>query len=209
MKSYKIRQFLHILVPLMILLFVTLDSSFGQTIDKESGGRGGFGAPVVKYTILRDQGVIMLGGRGGWNIAPGWTFGGGVYATITEVDARQGAVPLGGPDVVQPLDIKFECFGLDIGYAYRRIAPTHLTLNLFFGGAAAHYVKNKTSEQQGETDFMFLIEPAVGVERIITDRLHLNLAISYRMVSGVDQPLLKESDLNGPAVPLAVKFGRF
>jgi hypothetical protein len=49
----------------------------------------------------------------------------------------------------------------------------------------------------------------VGVERRVNGWLHLNLAVSYRLVSGVEQPGLENGDLNGPGVALAVKFGRF
>jgi hypothetical protein len=56
---------------------------------------------------------------------------------------------------------------------------------------------------------MFLLEPAVGVERRIFDGLHLHLAASYRLVAGVEQPGLNEGDLQGPALALAVKLGRF
>jgi hypothetical protein len=60
MKLHKIQQFFHILFPLMLLLFVSWDTTFGQTTDKRSGGRGGFDAPVVKYTVFRDQGAVMF-----------------------------------------------------------------------------------------------------------------------------------------------------
>jgi hypothetical protein len=47
------------------------------------------------------------------------------------------------------------------------------------------------------------------VERKVTDWLHLNLAVSYRLVTGVEQPGLGDADVNGPAAALAAKFGRF
>jgi hypothetical protein len=170
-----------------------------------AGGRSYFGAPVVKYTAIRDHGAAMLGGRGGWNITPSLALGGGLYGTITQVDGPVGAVP----DAPGPLDIKFESFGLELEYAPKPRASTHLTLHAFFGGGAAHYVQDETDEQYGETDFMLLLEPAVGGEQRITDWLHLNLAVSYRLVSGVAQPGLENSDLTGPSAALAVKFGRF
>jgi hypothetical protein len=147
----------------------------------------------------------MFGGRGGWNVTPSLLLGGGGNGTMTEVDARDGAVP----DAPGPLDVKFESFGFDLEYAVRPTAPTHLTLSALFGGAAAHYMRDKTDEQHGETDFMLLLEPAAGVERRVTDWLHLNLAVSYRLVSGVEQPGLEDGDFIGAAAALAVKFGRF
>jgi hypothetical protein len=60
MKSHKSRELLPILLPLILFLFVSSDSTFGQTTDKRSGGRGGFDAPIVKYTVFRDQGAVMF-----------------------------------------------------------------------------------------------------------------------------------------------------
>jgi hypothetical protein len=124
---------------------------------------------------------------------------------VTEIHGQQEKVP----DAPGPLDVQFECFGLDLEYAPRPAAPTHLTLSGFFGGGAAHYMRDKTDEQHGETDFMLQLEPAVGVEQRVSNWLHLNLAASYRLVSGVEQPGLENADINGPAATLAVKLGRF
>jgi hypothetical protein len=147
----------------------------------------------------------MFGGRGGWNVTPSLLLGGALYGTVTEVNAPEGAVP----DVSGPLDVRLESFGLDLEYAAHPSAPTHLTLGAFLGGGAAHYMRDKTNEQLGETDFLLVLEPAVGVERKITGWLHLNLAVSFRLVSGVEQPGLGDRDLNGAVATLAAKFGRF
>ena len=194
-----------LVVVLVLLLFAAGAVAQDEEPRQGAGGGGHFGAPVVKYTVVRDQGTVMFGGRGGWNVTPSLLIGGGLYATMTEVDAREGAVP----DAPGPLDVKFESFGFDLEYAVKPEAPTHLTLDAFFGGAAVHYMRDKTEDQHGETDFVFLVEPAVGVEQRVTDWLHLNLAASYRLVSGVEQPGLEDGDINGAAAVLAVKFGRF
>jgi hypothetical protein len=193
------------LMVLMLLPFADAAMAESQIPRTGAGGRGRFGAPVVRYTTIRDQGAAMFGGRGGWNVAPSLLLGGGLYGTLTEVDAPEGALP----DTLGALDIKFEIFGFDLEYAAHPAAPTHLTLTAFFGGAAAHYVRDGTDEQYGETDFMLLLEPAVGVERRVTDWLHLNFGVSYRLVGGVEQPELENGDFNGAGVALAVKFGRF
>jgi hypothetical protein len=177
----------------------------GQTPQPSAGGKGYFGAPVVAYTLVGDQGAVMFGGRGGWNVSPSLLVGFGVHGTITEVDAPDGALP----DSLGPMDVKFESFGLDLEYAVKPEAPTHLTLGASLGGAAAHYTQETTGEQYGETDFLLLFQPAVGVERRVNGWLHLNLAGSYRLVRGAEQPGLRNCDINGPAVALAFKVGRF
>jgi len=194
-----------LVIVAMLLLFAGEAAAQDQAPRQDARGRSHFGAPVFKYTVVRDQGAVMFGGRGGLNLTPSLLLGAGAYGTMGEVNAREGAVP-GAPG---PLDVKFESFGFDLECAAHPAAPTHLTLTAFMGGAAARYAKDKTDEQWGESDFMLLFEPALGVEQRVTDWLHLNLALSYRLVSGVEQPGLTEGDLRGAAAALAVKLGRF
>ncbi len=194
-----------LVIVVMLVLCSTDAVAKDQTPRRDTSGRGHFGAPVVMYTLVGDQGTVMLGGRGGWNVTPSLLVGIGAYGTMMEVNAPEGAMP----DSLGPMDVKFECFGFDLEYAADPEASTHLTLNAFVGGAAVHYMQEKTGEQYGETDFALLLQPAVGVERRINDWLHLNLAASYRLVSGVEQPGLQNGDISGLAVVLACKFGRF
>jgi hypothetical protein len=171
----------------------------------EDRGVSGFGAPVVKYTVIRDQGAVLFGGRGGWYVTPSFMIGGGLYATISEVDAPDDALP----NVTGPLDLKFDTFGLELEYAHDPEARAHPTFGLFLGGGAVRFATDKTDDQQDETDLVLVTEPSVGLELGITRWFHLNLAVSYRLVAGVSQPGLKNADLAGPAAALAAKIGRF
>lgn len=193
------------LVIVTVLLLCAGEAAAQAPSPQQGAGRGHFGAPVLKYTAIRGQGAVMLGGRGGWNVSPSLVLGFGAYGTMTEVDAAPGVVP----EVSYPLDVKLETFGFDVEYAVHPAAPLHLTLGAFLGGGANHYYKDGTNEQEGETDFMLVLEPSVGVERELTGWLHLNLAASYRLVGGVEQAGLEAGDLMGPSAALAAKIGRF
>lgn len=193
-----------LLMAIMVLLPV--EAVAHDQAPRHGEERGGyFGAPVVKWTVLRDQGAGMFGGYGGWYVTPSLMIGGGAYGTMTEVDAPTAAVA----DAPGPLDVKLESFGVDLEFANRPAAPTHMTLGARIGGAAIHYVRNRTSEQHGETDFALLLEPSVGVERRVSEWLHLHFAVSYRLVNGAEQPGLDNKDLMGPAAALSVRLGRF
>ena len=134
--------------------------------------RGYYGALVLKYTTVTEQGAAMLGGHGGWNVTPSLVLGGGLDGTLSQVDAQSGVVSAAG----DPLDIKFESFGLDL---------------------------------DGETDFMFVVEPTVGADWALAEWAHMHVAVSYRVVDGVEQRGLTGSDFNGTTAVVAVKFGRF
>lgn len=194
-----------VVISLIPLLIAAVAGAQDRTPRDESAGKGHFGAPVVKYTVIRDQGAVMFGGRGGFNISPTLMLGGGAYGTMTEVDARNGVVA----DAPGPLDVKLESFGVELEYAPDPGAATHLTANALIGGGAIHYVRDGGGDQHGETDFVLLLEPAFGVEQRVTDWLHLNLAASFRLVNGVEHPGLDPGDFNQPSAVLAIKLGRF
>lgn len=189
----------------LLLVVAAATVAHAQAPGPISSRPGYFGSPVLKVTRLRNQSAIMLGGRGAWNLTPSLAIGGGLYGTWSRVDAPVGATSVAG----DPLDIKLEAFGLEVEYARNPGAPTHLTFGAFFGGAANRYLRDGTSEQDGETDFMFLLEPAIGAERRIARSVHLHVAASYRLVEGVDQRALSDSDFNGPALVVGLKLGRF
>lgn len=84
-----------------------------------------------------------------------------------------------------------------IRQCFRPEASTYITLYTLIGGAAVRYATDKTNNQQGETDLTFLLEPAEGLEWELSDGLHLNLSLSYRLVSGVDQPGAGRTDQTG------------
>jgi hypothetical protein len=100
-------------------------------------------------------------------------------------------------------------FAFELEYAFRPAAPTHLTLGALLGGAAARYTRDGTDEQHGETDFLLLADPAVGLRQVLAPRFRLHLEVSYRIVRGVEQEGLRPGDLRGPAAKLALEIGRF
>jgi len=67
----------------------------------------------------------------------------------------------------------------------------------------------ESNEQVGETDFVFVLEPAVCAELNITNWFRLNAGVSYRLVAGIEQVGLSDSDFSGLNATLTFKFGRF
>lgn len=70
-------------------------------------------------------------------------------------------------------------------------------------------MEDGTAEQPNEMDFTLLVEPALGLERRLTEQLHLNQAVGYRLVSGVELPQLKAEEIGGAELALALEWGRF
>jgi hypothetical protein len=181
-----------------------------RTLLQNDYERSGFGGPVIKYTRIHEQNALMVGGRGGWIFNHTLIIGGGGYGVISEVDGADGVL---GPQE-GPLDIEFGCFGIEVEYIRNSNSLLHYSFYTLMGGGANNYVKDvgsvwDSNEQSGETDFMLVLEPAVNGELNITPWFRLNAGLSYRLVSGVEQAGLDNGDFNGPAVTIALKFGRF
>jgi hypothetical protein len=201
------RQLLFIII--LYAFAVNVASQEEQTLFKSEFEKGGFGGPVVKFTRVNDQNALMIGGRGGWIINHSIILGGGAYGVVTEVDAAAGILPSEGP-----LDIEFGYGGFEIEYVNNPKSLVHYSIYALIGGGAANFVKDvgsvsESNEQVGETDFMFVFEPAVNAELNITTWFRLNAGLSYRLTSGANQEGLSDSDFSGITATITFKFGRF
>jgi hypothetical protein len=193
------------------MLCALLTNAGAQEIGTPESGhaRGGFGAPVLKYTSFNGQGVLMFGGRGGWIINHSLVIGGGAYGTMSEVDAPEGVLPLEGP-----LDVRLEYFGLEIEYIFNPLSPVHFSLSALAGGGAAHYMKDvgsfsESKDQTGETGFMWILEPGINAELIAARWLRLSAGLSYRLAAGLKWEGLKSEDFSGLTATVAFKLGTF
>ena len=171
---------------------------------------GGFGGPVLKYTRINDQDALMVGGRGGWILNHALVLGGGGYGVVNDIDAPPDALPF----EPGPLDIEFGYGGFEMEYVIRPNDLVHFSFYTLFGGGANNFVKDvgnvtDSNEQAGETDFVLVIEPAVSAEMNVTTWFRLNLGVSYRLVTGVEQDQLDDSDFSGASAALTFKFGTF
>ncbi|HLE33031.1 MAG TPA: hypothetical protein VJB38_10510 [Bacteroidota bacterium] len=197
-------------VAFFVLMFMIAAIAAGQeeTLFEGETETSGFGAPVLKYTNIRNQGALMFGGRGGWIINHTFVIGGGGYSVVTDVNAPATVYPF-----AQPLDIKFEYGGLEVEYLFNPNSLGHFGLYILIGGGTIRYVKDigegDSNQQTGENDYVFVLEPAVTGELNVTTWFRLNAGLSYRHVSGVTQVGLKQSDFAGLTGTLTFKFGTF
>ena len=199
----------HLAFVIILFAFAADVAAQEQTLIKSDFEKGGFGGPVVKFTSINNQSAIMLGGRGGWIINHSLVLGGGIYGVVNDVDAPEGILPLEGP-----LDSEFGYLGFEVEYIVHPKSLLHLNIYSLIGGGATNFVKDvgsvtKSNEQVGESHFMFVLEPAVNAELNVTTWFHLNVGVSYRVTSGVNQEGLNDGDFSNMAASLTFKFGRF
>jgi len=199
-----------VFVIMLVAFAVGVAAQEEQTLFKGNFEKtGGFGGPVVKFTAINNQSAVMVGGRGGWIINHSLVLGGGGYGVASEVDAPAGVLPMKGP-----LDIEFGYGGFELEYIIHPRSLVHFSLYTLIGGGATNFVKDvgavtDSNEQAGESDFVFVLEPAVNAELNVTTWFHLNAGVSYRLVTGVKQEGLENRDFSGIAATLTFKFGKF
>jgi hypothetical protein len=168
---------------------------------------GGFGGPVIKYTQIKDEFALMVGGRGGWILNHSFVIGLGGYALVNNIRAN---IPQAA-NYPQP-SINFDYGGLELEYVFRPDRLIHSSVNMLIGGGSVSYkdeLWNDRSERDFGSEVFFVFEPSGNIEINITNFFRLNAGISYRFISGIDLLELKNKDLSGLSATLTFKFGKF
>ncbi len=190
----------------MLLAFTTGIAAAGQSPVQNDSRNEAFVGPAIKFTSIDHRLGVMAGFRGSWPIGRSLALGGAIYTLISKVDAPEGALPFEGP-----LDIDLSYGGLELEYFLDPGSRTRFSLSVLVGGGATRFVKDtgstfKSSEQSGETGFMYVAEPGGNVEWTVAKWLRLDLSASYRLVSKTRKVGLKDLDLGGPSATVALKF---
>lgn len=181
---------------------------------------GGFGAPVVKYTQIKGEPALLIGGRGGWIINHTFVLGGGGYGLVTDVES--GTPPVG---FILPVPyypyigtyINLGYGGLELEYIFQSNQLLHFSVYALIGGGAVSFRGQELNDvlRLSEYDYdypddaFFVFEPAVNAELNVTSFMRIAAGFSYRFISGVRMDNLKNSDIAGPSGMLTFKFGSF
>lgn len=205
-KNLLILLFLLILIPVI---------SFGQEQTLLSGKveNGGFGAPVVKFSTVKNNFAVFVGAYGGWLINHTFLIGAGGYGLANKIKGEQSAGFI--YNLIDPIKIDFGYGGLILEYINQSDNLIHYSISALVGAGAVsyslYYLELFTSQDYTDrySSTVFVFEPGVNAELNITSFFRLSTGVSYRLVTGADIAGLKNGDLGGPAVNLAFKFGSF
>lgn len=195
------------------MLFFFAISLFGkyeeETLFQGEIVHGGFGGPVVKFTQVKDELGILVGGRGGWIINHALSLGGGGYRLVN---------PIGGPSSLPYVEPRLGLGygGFEMEYIWRSGKRVHSTVMLLVGGGGSDYYEGNESgccfdgeEDRKNWDSFVVVEPSFQIELNVTQFLRINVGAGWRFVTGVEKYDLSNSDIGGPSVNFILKFGRF
>jgi hypothetical protein len=186
-----------ILLPaaLSFLLFTApsdLEAQQARTLVRGEASHGGFGALVFKGSGVNDQFAGFFGGRGAWLIDHVFALGLGGYVMGGGVDVQRE----GGE---QSLDMWYGGAELEFISGWSQVY--HITFLTLVGGGSLGL--------DGESDGIWVAEPALNIEINVTPYMRLNFGGGYRFVFGVDIPDLENRDLSQFLGQVSLKFGAF
>ncbi len=205
-----------------VLFFVTLHTAQAQqqeTLFDAPIDHGGYGAVVMKFTPVREEMAMMMGGYGGWLIDHQLMLGVGGYGLVTNVRASSVSEALYSR-FNEPLYVNFAYGGFVTEFT---VAPTklvHGTVQLLVGAGGVEHRDDwydnmldddgPAGRRYGPVDAVFVLEPSFNVEMNVTTWFRVAAGGSYRYVSGMDEIVgLDNKDLSGPSGSLTLKFGAF
>ncbi len=165
---------------------------------------GGFGGPVVKFSSIRDQFAVLVGGRGGWIINHTLVIGGGGYGLANEISGTRSYL---GEEML----INFGYGGFELEYIVNSDDVLHATIYLLLGGGSVSHRSGYYYDDSwfGNSDEFFVCEPAVNAELNILSFMRINFGVGYRYINGIKDDNLGDSEFSGLSGILTFKFGSF
>jgi hypothetical protein len=194
----------------ILLTLVSVAAAEEETLLGGEIEHGGFGGPVVKFTEIDDEFAVLIGGRGGWIINHSFVIGGGGYGLVNQdIDEREIS-----PDTTIYMTMGYG--GIDLEYIASPNDLIHLTISTLIGAGGIDYMmKSRYNDWEtgnyanNDGDAFFVFEPGINAELNVMKFFRADLGISYRYINGIETSGLSDSDLNGIAANITLKFGKF
>jgi hypothetical protein len=176
-----------------------------EVLIPRSARHGGWGAPVVQVSTVRDRAAVLAGGRGGWLLDGRLTLGGGGMGLATEIPAPAAAQVPGE----RRLDLEMGYGGGWIEYTFSPLRLVHVSVGALVGGGGVSLKFRHGGSYGSGSDAFFVAEPTVAAELNLARFVRLDLGLAYRWIVGANMPGLSYSDVAGVSGVLALKFGKF
>lgn len=181
-----------------------------QTLVQGGGIRsGGYGAPVVRFTTVKDRSAVLTGGEGGWIVNHRFVLGGAGFGMTTDNVRVPEVATIGG----QVPRLNFGYGGVLLGYNHTPGRLVHLTGQVLLGSGGASLIggglRGDADAATLDTDAVFVAEPALHVEVNVASFFRVAVGGSWRQVSGSSLVGVSDRDLSGVAGGVTFKFGRF
>jgi hypothetical protein len=156
----------------------------------------GFGGPFMNFTVFNKEFAYMMGGGGGILIND-FMIGGyglGLANTLLFDNSNE--------------EISFGHGGFWIGYHLMSNKLVHSVIQVQLGWGSLNS-KDRSGVLINNLDKLFIVTPVIEAEMNITRFFRIGLGGSYRIAAFADNSIISASEMSGPGVNLAFKFGWF
>jgi hypothetical protein len=203
---------------LFVIIFLLVFGSFAfpqeETLLEGGIESGGFGGPAVKFTQIKNEFGVLVGGYAGWLINHTVMLGGGGYGLVNKIRAGDEAQEVYQSFIGRPVNIEMGYGGVVLEYINNSNSLVHFAFNTLIGAGGVTYNDRENDWEWNDnnnrpTDAFFIVEPELKAELNITTFFRINVGGSYRFVSGINIIGLKNSDIAGPSANITFKFGKF
>ena len=201
-----------ILFVLIILVSQTLYSQDSGLENSKTSSNNHFGAVILKYSDISEQGALLLGARGGWMIDESFGIGAGIYGLVSDFSVR-----LIDQDRLEDNSDNVDLIygGAEVSYMFSPDRKLHFAVNtlLGFGNFSVNYTKinkqnNYHNDFNGGATF-FVAEPSVSLMANITSFLRFDFGIAYRFATSLDDQSVAIEDVSGLSGIIALRLGNF
>ena len=182
-------------VLLFLLFSISITAQEETLLGSGEISSGGFGAPVVKYTQIKGEPALLVGGRGGWIINHTFVIGGGGYGLVNNILGNPPYALYSDPQIVSQLwplittYITFGYGGLELEYIIQSDQLLHFSVYTLIGAGAITYRNGDYRpilvDYDYPSDAFFVLEPAVNAELNVASFMRISAGFSYRFISGV------------------------
>ncbi len=190
-----------------ILLLSILLSIVSTAAQAQNFKSGAFGATTFEYTKINGQDAVITGGRFGWIIDNSIVLGGSYYALVGNVRTNY-------KDNVNGLSpsLGFNYGGLELEYIFFADNPIHFSADMLLAGGGLYFNPPNSGGQHENyfTQDLLVWQPSFIIEANSVKWLHIDLNLSYRMISSFSGIYgVTKDDLKGFSAGLVFRFGAY
>lgn len=178
------------IICLTNLLWLIVPFANGQ--ENATQEKGGFGSPVMQYTMLGDQWTFEAGGIGAGYITQNLYAGGGGFASSTTSNNTTSTLAYGGV-----------LMGYDFSKKEQRIG---LNTYVLAGYGAISNTEDTADEQK---DDVWIIKPTIELEIRILSWMKFGIGGGYKIATGSNIESLSNNDLSSPFASISFRMGVF
>ncbi|MGK7397273.1 MAG: hypothetical protein ACNS62_22040 [Candidatus Cyclobacteriaceae bacterium M3_2C_046] len=186
------------LISMLIITDLSAQTEDTETLMDQITSISGFGGFMMEFAPIDGDLNVATGGGGALLFEKKIFVGGYGLGLIGDV--------VKDFEVVQDARLRYNHGGFWLGYITRPAKLVHFGFDTKLGWGAVRLEKQGREELY---DKIFVLSPQLGAEVNLTTWFKVNIAVGYRLVSGLENQFFTNTDFSNPTFSLDFLFGWF